>query len=83
MKIAIVIPAYNEERTIRRIVEKASIHNIALGSDFDGTSVPNILKDISLYQNLLQYLEEHGYNRKEVELIASKNYLRVTKEIWK
>ncbi|MBY9002217.1 MAG: dipeptidase, partial [Candidatus Heimdallarchaeota archaeon] len=67
---------------IDKIVELASIDNVSLGSDYDGATVPMILKDISYYPQLIDYLEESGYNRQEIEKITSKNFLRIMKKCW-
>lgn len=68
---------------IEHIIDVASINHISFGSDFDGTSVPLILKDISYYPKLLEFLENKGFSKQEIEKITYKNFLRVFKQVWK
>ncbi len=63
------------------IVEKAGINHISLGSDYDGATVPSILKDISYYPKLLEFLR-NTYSRKDIDKIAYQNFLRVFKATW-
>ena len=68
---------------IDHILNLVGPDHISLGSDFDGTSVPDILKDVSFYPKLLEYLEENGYTKQDLEKIAYKNFVRVMKNVWK
>ena len=68
---------------IDRIVDIAGIKHVSFGSDYDGAPVPDIVEDISYYPKLVDYLEEYGYTKQELELITHKNFLRVMKEVWK
>ena len=67
---------------IDKIVELAGINNISLGSDYDGASVPKVMKDVGYYPNLITYLEENGYNKEELEKITHTNFIRIMKECW-
>ncbi|MHA1346641.1 MAG: dipeptidase [Candidatus Heimdallarchaeaceae archaeon] len=67
---------------IDKIVELSGIDNVSLGSDYDGASVPKIMKDVSYYPLLITYLEENGYSTQELEKITHKNFLRIMKECW-
>ena len=57
----------------------AGVDHVGLGSDFDGVgdSLPEGLKDVSGYPNLIRLLIERGYSDKDIEKIASGNVLRV------
>ncbi|MHA1223667.1 MAG: dipeptidase [Candidatus Heimdallarchaeaceae archaeon] len=67
---------------IDHIVNVGSINSVSFGSDFDGAKVPTILRDISYYPKLIEYLER-TYDKKEIEKMAYGNFLRVFKECWK
>ncbi len=67
---------------VDHIMEVAGIDHMALGSDFDGTSVPDIVKDVSYYPKLLDYLEANGYSEEDLQKITHKNIERVMKNIW-
>ena len=67
---------------IDKIVELAGINSISLGSDYDGASVPEVMKDVSYYPELIKYLEENSYKKQELEKITHGNFLRIMKECW-
>ncbi len=68
---------------IDHVVELAGIDHVGLGSDFDGVgdSLPEGLKDVSGYPNLIAALLEAGYSEEEVAKIAGENLMRVWTEV--
>lgn len=56
---------------------------VGIGSDFDGVgdSLPEQLKDVSMYPNLIRGLLERGYTEQEIEKILSGNTLRVWRAV--
>ena len=64
---------------IDHVVELAGIDNVALGSDYDGVgdSLPEGLKDVSMYPNLIEELLRRGYTDEDIEKICYKNVFRV------
>ena len=52
---------------------------IGFGSDYDGlgNTLPNNLKDVSTYVNLLEGLINRGYSKESIEKICYKNFFRV------
>ncbi len=68
---------------IDKIVELAGINHVSFGSDYDGATVPDVVKDVSYFPILLEYLEENGYTKKELEKLSEDNYKRVMKSVWK
>lgn len=71
------------KKHIDHIVELVGINHIGFGSDFDGATVPDVLKDVSYYPVLVDYLGKNGYNQEDIQKIESQNLLRVMKEVWK
>ena len=59
------------------------IDYVGIGSDFDGVgdSLPEQLKDVSMYPNLIRGLLERGYTQKEIEKVLSGNTLRVWRAV--
>ena len=53
--------------------------HIGFGSDFDGlgNTLPNKLKDVSDYPNLIEGLLDRGYSKDSIEKICYKNLFRV------
>lgn len=70
---------------IDRAVKLTSIDNVGLGSDYDGVgdSLPEGLKDVSGYPNLIYELLKRGYSDEDIEKICSKNVFRVWNEVLK
>lgn len=67
---------------IDHIVDVAGIDTVAIGSDYDGTVVPDGLKDCTKLPGLFTYLVQEGYSRVDVQKIARENLLRVFKATW-
>lgn len=68
---------------IDHVVELIGIDHVGLGSDFDGVgdSLPDGLKDVSGYPNVIYELLKAGYSEADIEKICSGNFLRVWQEI--
>ena len=68
---------------IDHAVKLVGINHVGIGSDFDGVgdSLPEGLKDVSAYPNLIAGLLNRGYTEQEIEKILSGNFLRVWREV--
>lgn len=68
---------------IDHVVKIAGIDHIGIGSDYDGVgdSLPEGLKDVSSYPNLIQGLLDRGYKQQDIVKILSGNLLRVWSEV--
>lgn len=64
---------------IDHIKQLIGIDHVAFGSDFDGVDgmLPNGLKDVSAYPNLIYTLLKRGYSESDIEKICYKNIWRV------
>ena len=64
---------------IDRIVRIAGIDYVGIGSDFDGVgdTLPDELKNVSQYPNLIDELLRRGYTKNDIEKICYKNVWRV------
>lgn len=67
---------------IRYIADRIGIERVALGSDFDGTTVPNELKDAAGLPQLIELLRKNGFDQSAVERIAYRNWLDVLARTW-
>ena len=67
------------------VVNIAGIEHVGIGSDYDGVgdSLPEGLKDVATYPNLIKGLLERGYNEQDIEKILSGNLLRVWSKVEK
>ncbi len=65
------------------IAEKIGVDHVGFGSDFDGTKVPQDMKDASGLPKLIDALKETGISGAALKKIAHGNWLRVLKKTWK
>ncbi|HWM85104.1 MAG TPA: dipeptidase [Kofleriaceae bacterium] len=70
---------------VLRVIELAGVDHVGFGSDFDGVgdSLPEGLKDVSGYPNLIRALLERGLSEADVEKICGGNFLRVWQAVEK
>lgn len=68
---------------IDHVVELVGIDHVGLGSDFDGVgdSLPEGLKDVSRYPNLIAELLRRGYSDEDIARICYKNVFRVWNQV--
>jgi membrane dipeptidase len=64
------------------LIARLGDDKVGLGSDFDGATMPDNLKDVSLQQNLLQAMAERGYDEATIRKVAYGNWLRVLEQTW-
>jgi membrane dipeptidase len=62
-------------RHVDYLVEKLGEDHVGLGSDFDGCTVPNAIKDVTGVPNLFQALGEHGFDAPLLAKFARDNWL--------
>jgi membrane dipeptidase len=61
----------------RYAADRVGVEHVALGSDFDGATVPAELGDAAGLPRLLAALREDGFSADEIEAIAWRNWRRV------
>ena len=59
------------------LVDRLGVDRVALGSDFDGATIPNAIGDASGLPHLIDVLRTHGYENAALNKIAHQNWLRV------
>ena len=64
------------------LVDKLGIDGVALGSDFDGTTLPAAMGDAAGQPVLMQALRERGYDDEALTKIAHGNWIRVLRDTW-
>ncbi len=79
-------PFANVETVLKHIdhvVQLVGIDHVGIGSDFDGVgdSLPDGLKDVSMYPNLIEGLLKRGYSEADIVKIMSGNLLRVWRQV--
>lgn len=63
-------------RHIDHLIDSLGENHVGLGSDFDGCTVPNAIKDVTGVPRLFEALAAHGYDRPLLDKIAHENWLR-------
>lgn len=64
------------------MVERMGIDCVALGSDFDGATIPAEIRDGSGNNNLVAALKSAGYADQDLAKICRENWLRVLGQTW-
>jgi membrane dipeptidase len=66
----------------RYVADRIGVEHVALGSDFDGATIPAELGDVSGIPKLLDALSRSGFGSDDVEAIAWGNWRRVLHAWW-
>jgi membrane dipeptidase len=64
------------------LLEKLGIDRVGLGSDFDGATIPNGIKDVTGLPKLVEAMRAHGYDEASLKKICHQNWLRVLSKTW-
>lgn len=75
-------PLSDMVRHVDYMVERMGIDCVALGSDFDGATIPEEIADAGGNQNLIAALRAAGYGDAELTKICRENWLRVLAQAW-
>jgi membrane dipeptidase len=70
-------------RHARYVADRIGVGHVALGSDFDGATMPGDLGDVTRLPVLLEALRAGGFNEEELRAIAYGNWLRVLGDTWR
>ncbi|KAA0239642.1 MAG: membrane dipeptidase [Planctomycetaceae bacterium] len=57
--------------------------HVSFGTDFDGTDVPDAIRDATGLPLVCRALKERGYAESSLERICNGNFLRVAEDVWK
>ncbi len=68
----------------RYVADRIGVEHVALGSDYDGTTIPSGLGDAAGTPRLLEVLRsDGGFDERELSLIAWENWRRVLAAWWR
>ena len=76
-------PLSDMVRHIRYLVERMGVDCVALGSDFDGATVPAEIGDASGQQALVAALKADGFSDADLAKICRDNWLRILARAWR
>ena len=75
-------PLSDMVRHVDYLVERMGIDCVAIGSDFDGATIPADIADASGNQKLVAALKSAGYADQDLRKICRENWLRVLASAW-
>jgi membrane dipeptidase len=67
----------------RYVADRIGVEHVALGSDYDGATIPAGLGDVAGTPRLLEALGAAGFDERELSLIAWDNWRRVLAAWWR
>ena len=67
----------------RYVADRCGVDHVALGSDFDGATMPAEVPDASAFPRVLAALEAVGFEDGELDRIAAGNWRRVLAAAWR
>lgn len=70
-------------RHFHYLVDRIGINRVAIGSDFDGATIPAAIKDASGLPNLIAALRASGFDEESIRKIAFDNWMRVFRLTWR
>ena len=65
------------------VADRIGVEHVALGSDFDGTTIPTAVGDVAGVSRVLDALGEAGFSDADLAAVAWSNWRRVIGEWWK
>ena len=65
------------------VADRVGVRHVALGSDFDGATVPAALGDVAGMPRVLQALADAGFDAGEIDAIAWSNWRRGLDAWWR
>lgn len=65
------------------IADRVGVDHVALGSDFDGTAIPQALGDVAGLPRLTAALQAHGFDAAAMRQLTHANWQRVLRRTWR
>lgn len=69
-------------RHVDYMVERMGIDHVGFGSDFDGATMPQDLRDVAGLPKLMAALAARGYSQEDLTKLAHGNWVRVLAQSW-
>ncbi len=70
-------------RHFQYVAERIGVDHVAIGSDFDGATIPNEIGDVTGLPKLIEALYKIGFDEEALTKISFKNWFRVLSATWK
>ncbi|MBM6596154.1 dipeptidase [Microvirga pudoricolor] len=69
-------------RHMDHLVEHLGVEGVALGSDFDGATIPAEIGDVRGLPRLVEAMRRHGYDEAAIRKICCDNWIDVLERTW-
>lgn len=69
-------------RHIDYIANRIGIEHVALGSDYDGTTIPDALATAADQQLVIAEMRAHGFDEAAIKKVAHENWINVLERTW-
>ena len=70
-------------RHFQYVAERIGVDHVAIGSDFDGTTILKEIGDVTGLPKLMKALQDSGFDEESLTKISLKNWFRVLSATWK
>jgi len=70
-------------RHFQYVAERIGVDHVAIGSDFDGTTILKEIGDVTGLPKLMKALQNSGFDEESLTKISLKNWVRVLSATWK
>jgi len=67
---------------ITYLIDRLGVARVAIGSDFDGATMPRAITDVAGLPALTAAMRKHGFDETTIEKISWRNWLRVLDLTW-
>jgi membrane dipeptidase len=67
----------------RYVADRIGVEHVALGSDFDGATIPDAVGDVAGMPRVLDALRDAGFSESDIDAIAWGNWRRVLAAWWR
>lgn len=67
---------------VEYVADRVGVDHVAIGSDFDGCTIPDSIGDVTGLQAIRQALRERGFSEGDLERLCHGNWLRVLEATW-
>jgi membrane dipeptidase len=67
---------------IEYVADRIGVDQIAVGSDFDGATVPDVVGDVSRLPSLFGELRDRGFDEADCRKLALGNWVRILETTW-
>jgi membrane dipeptidase len=82
-KLGTDVPLATLVRHIDYLIDRIGIDRVGLGSDYDGTRVPDVIADVTGLPKLVNALRDAGYDESDLRKLTHENWFRVLELTWK